>query len=245
MKKILLSLGTLTTIATPIVAVVSCGDDDKAKNTNTRVTTTHTGDGTNNTDGTNNEETHPSIISAAAAKEVGSSLLKDRRIIMGIIANNKTNDFVNTIIHITTEVQKRLGETPAFEDSYTFDYADKASRDTAVNVVYEMFKSFKTSITNRVLTFVLDAIVTKNNINNLLSEELVSVGIAKLFRSTNIAHLLENTLVKNMLTAPNISNLLKGAMPIGALSTGAISMDVEAPTQQHTYPTYKQGTSTN
>ena len=57
-KKLLLGLGTLAAIATPFVAVVSCGSEDKTKDEENKDSSTEdktTGQGTNNAGGSGNE----------------------------------------------------------------------------------------------------------------------------------------------------------------------------------------------
>ena len=192
MKKILLTLGSIATVATPIVAVVSCGDDNKTTNPTT------------------NPTNQTVAISADAAKKIGEGLLADNRILKGIFKTNSMDEFVNRLVKLSISAQKELGEKPLFADDFTFSHSDAASVKQTATVIHSVISGLIDKVP--LVGATLKEKVTIEVIESMLSEEHVTTGLMKLIHKLDIISLLDK--FKNF-NADAVAGVLGGFMPIG------------------------------
>ena len=178
-------------------------------------------------------------VSVEAAKKIADGLLADNRILNGALNTNDMDAFINKLIKLTISAQKELGETPLFSDDFTFSHSNAASVEKTATVIRSVLAGLFDKIP--MVGSLLKEKVTVDAIKELLAEEHITTGIAKLVHRIDILSLVN---MVSRLNPVQLKALIEGAMPIKD-HTDATPVTMVLPVLKYTEsePSFMSGTT--
>lgn len=180
MKKTLLALGTIATITTPIIAVVSCGEKTKTQNTRSTNDTTRVVPKQNKT-----------VDQSAVSKKFLELLLADENNIVEPIHHDSTQDFMNKIIPLWTQAEKATGiKQLTFEEGFTFDQTSVSTIDAVAVKVTHVVKGLVSGLLNedkatgtmKAIMPELKKLITVDLVKSFIQEKYISSGLLTLIK---------------------------------------------------------------
>ena len=196
MKKILLTLGTIGAIATPVVAVVSCGNKKKE---NTTAQAAHV------------TQTRTVLNQEQIVKNFTQALMADENIVLNPIHGDSMEEFVNNVIRTWTKVQKDGNNKLTFEEGFVFHQWNAASINEVATkiqpIIANLLNGFGGSSTTKMIIDQLKDKITLNLIKEFISEKYISSGLILLVKNV-IDETLKGSMGVVLSNSPLVADLL-------------------------------------